>query len=210
MPLRGALLFAAVVMMLVPPRVTLADVDLTGEWVAVITPDETFAVHIVQNGSTLLFNGSTGIIDPRTGKFEVPIQDGADDCGGPPITLYGTMADLNHYFTQMGGYVRWPPAGPCQWLLGGGYSLVRVNPLPTPSPSPSPTPTRPPLTCVGDCNRDGRVTIHELMQLVKCHSPILTIAVERCGVDCADVNGSNTVEVNEIVTAVNNALRGCP
>ena len=60
--------------------------------------------------------------------------------------------------------------------------------------------------CVGDCNGDARVAIAELVRGVN-------ILLGRTPVDACvafDANESNSVAVNELVTAVRNALDGCP
>lgn len=83
-----------------------------------------------------------------------------------------------------------------------------VTPTPTHSSSPTVTPTatrtattRPP--CVGDCNGDQIVGVDELVRGVH-------IALSETG-DCAglDANEDGTVTIDELVTAVGNALTGC-
>jgi YVTN family beta-propeller protein len=63
-------------------------------------------------------------------------------------------------------------------------------------------------TCVGDCNGDGTVTIDEVMTCI----PVATIAAidlpPRC--PACDGDGNGSIEVNELVAAVNNALNDCP
>jgi hypothetical protein len=87
----------------------------------------------------------------------------------------------------------------------------------TPSPSTptetatDPTPTEPPATetpgptCVGDCDRDGAVTISELVRGVNISLDLLPL--ERC--PAFDRNSDGEVEISELVTAVNNSLSGC-
>ena len=62
-----------------------------------------------------------------------------------------------------------------------------------------------PVSCVGDCNGDGRVTVDEL---VSCGDLALDIGMLRC-LAC-DADGDGDVTVGDLVTAVNNALNGCP
>ncbi|MDX2167259.1 MAG: hypothetical protein SF182_09355 [Deltaproteobacteria bacterium] len=60
--------------------------------------------------------------------------------------------------------------------------------------------------CPGDCDRDNQVRVHELLAQVG-------IALGRVAVDaCPTVPGDfgDTVEVGELVAAVNGALTGCP
>jgi hypothetical protein len=74
----------------------------------------------------------------------------------------------------------------------------------TPTPTPTPTPTIA-ISCVGDCNGNGVVTIDELIKGVN-------IALELAGLDTCpvfDANHSGTVTVEELITAVNNALSEC-
>ncbi len=75
----------------------------------------------------------------------------------------------------------------------------------TPSPTPTPTPT-PPATCVGDCGRDGEVTIDELILMVNVALGITSVQ------NCApgDANGDGEITIDEIIQAVNRALSGCP
>jgi hypothetical protein len=65
------------------------------------------------------------------------------------------------------------------------------------------TPTTTP--CVGDCNRDGRVTVEEIVRGVNI--ALGTSFVSTCR--AADPNGDSLVTVEEIVRAVTAALRGC-
>jgi predicted dienelactone hydrolase len=62
-----------------------------------------------------------------------------------------------------------------------------------------------PPTCTGDCNRDDKVAIAEVIVGVN-------IALGRQPLDnCPDVdrNAQNGVEISELITAVSNALKGC-
>lgn len=62
-----------------------------------------------------------------------------------------------------------------------------------------------PPACAGDCNRDGRVLINELITGV-------SIALNQTDASVCpafDTNGDGMVAVNELVAAVNQALNGC-
>jgi hypothetical protein len=62
------------------------------------------------------------------------------------------------------------------------------------------------LTCDGDCNRDGRVLLDELVLAVG-----ISLGADRldtCRI--LDQNGSGEIEVHELVRAVGKALDGCP
>ena len=75
----------------------------------------------------------------------------------------------------------------------------------TSQPSPTPTPTRPP-GCIGDCDGNGTVQIQELILGVNIALGGMPLA------NCAaiDANSDGAAAVNELVTAVRNALNGCP
>ena len=60
--------------------------------------------------------------------------------------------------------------------------------------------------CVGDCNKDGIVTVEEVLQGVNM------ALGSTLDTDCAaiDANGNGTVTIDELLAAVHNALSGCP
>jgi hypothetical protein len=62
--------------------------------------------------------------------------------------------------------------------------------------------------CVGDCNGDGMVTIDELIGSV----PIILGTVELGGCPALDCTGtgSSPPPINCLISAVNNAIAGCP
>jgi hypothetical protein len=59
--------------------------------------------------------------------------------------------------------------------------------------------------CDGDCNRDGQVTVNELITAVNI--ALGTLDVSSC--PAADRNGDGEVTVSELIRAVNRALVGC-
>ena len=76
---------------------------------------------------------------------------------------------------------------------------------PTPSATETPSPSATPISCVGDCDRGGSVTVDELITMVNIalgNSPLA---------DCpaGDADRSGTITIDEIITAVNHALDGC-
>jgi hypothetical protein len=79
-----------------------------------------------------------------------------------------------------------------------------VAPPPTDTVTPTATSTPPP--CVGDCGRDGAVTVDELIIMVNI--ALGDASIDTCEVGDRDNSGSITVD--EIVAAVTNALNGCP
>jgi hypothetical protein len=62
------------------------------------------------------------------------------------------------------------------------------------------------VSCTGDCNGDGSVTVDEIVKMVNI--ALGTLNPSEC--PAGDRDGSGTVTVDEIVQAVNNALGGCP
>ena len=70
-------------------------------------------------------------------------------------------------------------------------------------PSPTPTPT---ITCVGDCDGNGEVTVDELITMVNIDLGTTPLSACRPG----DADGDGEIVVNEIIAAVNNALLNCP
>lgn len=60
--------------------------------------------------------------------------------------------------------------------------------------------------CVGDCDADGVVRVHELLAGVG--RSLDEAASARC--DAADVDEDGDVAIDELITAVGSALRGCP
>jgi hypothetical protein len=61
--------------------------------------------------------------------------------------------------------------------------------------------------CVGDCNGDGTVTIHEVMM---CIPSVIAGSVNPPQCPACDANDDGSIEVNEVVAAVNNVLNDCP
>jgi cysteine-rich repeat protein len=86
------------------------------------------------------------------------------------------------------------------WLAAGAQVALGQGPA-----SPTPTPTPIPPMCVGDCNRDGVVTVDDLITMVA-----VTLH-EASSVACSagNDNDGNEIHIREIVTAVNAALNGC-
>jgi DNA-binding beta-propeller fold protein YncE len=88
-----------------------------------------------------------------------------------------------------------------------------VTPMPTPprsatsaaSPTPTATPTAIPPACAGDCNRDGAVTVDEVVTLVAIalgHALLHTCPG-------GDANGDGAISVDDILGAVHRAMVGC-
>ena len=58
--------------------------------------------------------------------------------------------------------------------------------------------------CVGDCNGDGMVAINELITMINIALGNATVG--SCPALCTD----NTLDISCLISAVNNALEGCP
>jgi hypothetical protein len=79
-----------------------------------------------------------------------------------------------------------------------------VPTTPTPTATPMPSPTSPSM-CAGDCDRNGTVSVAELVSAVNI--ALGTAPVTGCS--ACDTNGDGMVSVGELVSAVNRALNGC-
>lgn len=184
------------------------ELDLTGTWRGV-TDDTPVEFHLVQDGTSLLIDGRPTTIDLETSRFSLSFFP-EHNCPDPQFGLHGEVIDANHLRVYVGGYILFPN---CRLFGGITHDLTLVaeptaTPTPTPTPSPSPTPKR----CAGDCNRDGRVAVNEAQTLARCADDSIQLTVQqRCRNTCgADDNRNGLLEINELVRAVNNLLRGCP
>jgi hypothetical protein len=63
----------------------------------------------------------------------------------------------------------------------------------------------PAVTCPGDCNGDGAVTVDDLIKGVNI--ALGTTSIDACA--SFDTNGDGAVTINELIAAVNRALNGC-
>ena len=77
------------------------------------------------------------------------------------------------------------------------------SPTTTPEATPTYTPTA--VSCAGDCDGDGAVTISEL--ILGVNIALGSQPVSACS--AFDPTGNGTVEINELIAAVNNALNEC-
>jgi hypothetical protein len=176
-------------------------------------PEATRLARIALNGEDL---GVTGDV-PFTHGFKMYARMEVEPTIIDP-TCGGELADP-YKFCEIEN----PAPGPLHVLLErvagfGRYQLtvtlfagppVTPHPSPTPTPTPRHTatvgPTRTLGACVGDCDRNGRIAINELVRGV-------TIALSGARpVDCLglDTDGNGAVSVNELVSAVGAALNGC-
>jgi hypothetical protein len=60
--------------------------------------------------------------------------------------------------------------------------------------------------CVGDCDGDGRVTVDELIRVLMI--PLGVGSVDSCA--HGNLPGDSIIDVDDLVTIVNNILNGCP
>ncbi|MGD9765170.1 MAG: hypothetical protein AB7V27_15815 [Candidatus Binatia bacterium] len=97
-----------------------------------------------------------------------------------------------------------PIANPTATLLATRTATATPSGL---TSTPSPTPTHTPLAvpCFGDCDRNGIVSVSELITGVAV--ALGSLPVDRCPAFDADGNGS--VAIGELIAGVRNALEGC-
>lgn len=62
------------------------------------------------------------------------------------------------------------------------------------------------VSCVGDCGGHGAVTLGDLVTMVN----IALDPAKLTDCEAGDANGDKSIEVDELITAASNALRGCP
>ena len=173
-------------------------------------PATTGLVRIGLNGEDIGLNGD----EPFRHGFNVYAR-----LGGEPATtdlLCGDDRNDPYKFCE----IDVPAPGPLHVLLDrvagfGRYQLTvtlfsgppRDTPTPTPTHrhTPTPRPTRPLGPCVGDCDRDGRIAISELVRGVN----LALTGTSPSDCSSIDANSDRAVNVNELVSAVNAALNGC-
>jgi cysteine-rich repeat protein len=89
-----------------------------------------------------------------------------------------------------------PPGTPTATASTPGTIIPSATPTDTPAPTP----------CVGDCDGSCDITISEL--IIGVNIALGTLSIDRC--PAFDASGNGGVEINELITAVRNALNGCP
>lgn len=180
-----------------------------------------------------LFSGLVMIADPRTLQlsafanqdstleevlaepgFAVMIEVGP---GAVPASALSVRAGDLRTATPRGVSTPTPTASHTSAPTGAPTATGRTPATVTPGPatpsgstteSPTPTPTAtvdPAHPCSGDCNNDGTVTVDELIRAVNIG--LDSVPAEQC--IAADADANQMVTINEIVAAVDNALRGC-
>ncbi|HYD49749.1 MAG TPA: FG-GAP-like repeat-containing protein, partial [Terriglobales bacterium] len=143
--------------------------------------------------------------------------------------LIGVPADLRATRTADGGRLHYVPLpdsaaiaardpsscepldqlGTSRLLTGGceigAIEVTGIAPTPQVSCTPAATATPLPIFCSGDCDRNGAVTVDEIITLVT--SALGTTDPSACST--GDQDHSGTITVDEVVTAVTKALFGC-
>lgn len=181
--------------------------DLTGTWRGEYYP-EVIETRLVQDGTVVHIGDRQATIDFETGMFHFFVPQ-HQHCPPPQLAIYWTVIDENHLRVDVHGNTTWLVG--CRLFVGVTYVLTRVvEPPATPTPTPTPSPSATPRRCAGDCNFDGRVSVHESQTIVRCAGSLGTAARQRCRAICgADTNRNGLVEISELQLVVNNSLRGC-
>lgn len=186
------------------------DPDTTQQRFRFDVPAGTQLVRVVLNGEDFGVNGDV----PFTQGFNIYAGLGEEPtttdnpCGGERADPYKfceieapAPGALHVLLERIAGFGRY------QLTVTTFAGPPRSSPTPTVTPrlTPTPRPTRPLGPCVGDCNRDGRIAISELVRGVNIALAGATAS------DCAplDRDDNGAVNVNELVAAVNAALNGC-
>jgi hypothetical protein len=127
-------------------------------------------------------------------------------CGTPSVTPTRTRTPTRVRTPSSTPTVTWTPSITRTPTITATFTPCNGTCPPTLTPSPTPTPTRPIITCTGDCNGDGEVTIDELIRGVR----LALNEPDENACPAFDANGDGEVTIEELVAAVNNALVGCP
>jgi hypothetical protein len=85
-------------------------------------------------------------------------------------------------------------------------STATTRPADTATATLTVAPTPIEVACPGDCNRDGSVTVNELLTLVNIALGNTNVSACLAG----DLNHDGQISISEILAAVNAALSGCP
>jgi hypothetical protein len=105
------------------------------------------------------------------------------------------------------GYLYYCTCDDARWLCIVSDPLCVFAGCGLPRTTPPPTPTAVPLHCIGDCDGDGRVAVHELIRGVRISLGLA--AAHTCPSLVAEAESEVAVSINQLVAAVGFALRGC-
>ncbi|HVN85223.1 MAG TPA: choice-of-anchor Q domain-containing protein [Candidatus Binatia bacterium] len=154
------------------------------------------ALGISDGGGCSLITGTFSVreaaysIDGGVDRFAADFEQ---HCYGEKPALFGSIRLNSSVPTASPPRVRTPTPTP-----------RRTGALPTPTPTPTAT-IQANQPCFGDCNRDGKVSVDELVAGVA----FALGHPSSVGCDAIDSNSDGRVTVDELVLAVNVALNGC-
>jgi len=168
-----------------------------------------FQVDITADVKDVVRAGAAGIgigwrtMDPPTGTSLDNLGNGS---AGPP----GVGGSVMPYLEIERGESATPTVVPAT-EVPTSTSMPTATEIPTATatwtspPTSTPSPTRPAGSCIGDCDRDARVVIAELIMAVNI--ALGQADLEACTIADFDENGR--VSINELIQAVTAALGGC-
>ncbi len=150
---------------------------------------------------------ATGQCDPETGQCQTTVGAACDDFN--PCTSNDRCTEEGFCEGSAGS----PVGTPTRTATGGAATrtptLAQATPtrtattVPTVTRTKTPRPTPLPGPCFGDCDKDGRVEIDELVSGVE-------MALGRlAATDCFDLNNDGHVMVDELISAIGAAVYGC-
>jgi len=136
-----------------------------------------------------------------TGSYEVQLSRiSAGDSSGNRITLLGQNGMITVRPKPTPTNTQMPTLTPTKTPTSTPTNTPTHTPTQTPTRTPTPTPP-----CVGACDGDGAVTVSNLLAMVNIALGNANVSTCRAG----DANHDSKVTVDEILSAVNNALHGC-
>lgn len=98
-----------------------------------------------------------------------------------------------------------PTANPPTATATAPPTIEPTLPLATSTPGGAPTPTPFGTSCVGDCDGNHIVLVNELLECVNVALGLTSL--DTCSVCSTD---GATVTISNLITAINDALNGCP
>lgn len=168
---------------------------------AVLNPGKLQPLHAAMRG---LGSGAADTaefsIDPITeAATRLLGAQGLENFSGDGVDAVGAAVETANALSTFDGLALEQAAGNAEAAAASDPAVqivLRMNLTPTPTPM---------VTCVGDCDGGGDVTIDELIVMVNI--ALGTNSVGACEAGDRDQNGEVTID--EIISAVNLALNGC-
>ncbi len=167
-----------------------------------LDPSGTVApVAVLKAGEAVYLKSGISEKSIRWGDFSATVIDPSDDRTCWTLQEYAALDERLDPTGRWGtwwGKLEYPQATP---------SATPATATPTSTatrPTVTPTPTRPP--CVGDCNRDGRVSVADLVIAVQI--ALGNLPLDACS--AIDSNADGQVSIAELVAAVAASVAGCP